>query len=183
MKLQHTDIDGVEIHKPVVHGDNRGEFQELFNLELASNYFPDGIAQVSRSVSAKNVFRGLHFQIGMSKYIRVTRGAALIYNVDLRVNSPTFLQCVEVVLTEKTPALVFAPDWCARGLFALENNTEVEYFHDTLYHPPSSYAIKWNDPQLNIVIPYHAPILSDRDKTAMSVSEWLGTAESKSFLW
>lgn len=184
MKITNGQIDGIKIVHLDTHKDERGLFQELINVDVLGNLFPDGIRQISRSVSKKNVFRGLHFQTNplMGKAIRVVQGSIVLYNVDLRKLSPTFLYTETLFLREGDNKIVFAPGLCARGFFATDD-CEIEYFHNSTYNISTSYTIKWNDPKLAVRLPESpiyetSPIISNRDAEAMSVDEWLNEYES-----
>jgi len=180
MKIIKTEIDGVVILEPQQHADNRGLFVELFNADYDSNIFPNGIRQISYSKSKANVLRGLHFQYDppMAKAARVVRGHALLVATDLRKSSPTYKHSVYITSSEYDQKLIYAPAGCARGFYTFEQ-TEIEYFHDTTYHEPTSMTIRWDDPDLMIGWPNSInPIISDRDRNALSFQQWEQLPES-----
>jgi dTDP-4-dehydrorhamnose 3,5-epimerase len=180
MKITKTNVDGVVILEPTFHSDNRGAFAELYNVSDDSQFFPNGIRQISYSQSKANVLRGLHFQHTplMAKAIRVVKGAALIVNVDLRKSSPTYKQVAYVSTSEHDQRLIYAPGWCARGFYTFEK-TEIEYFHDATFNPQSSMTIRWDDPDLMVGWPDSiTPIISERDRIALTFKQWESFPES-----
>ncbi|MGZ5819155.1 MAG: dTDP-4-dehydrorhamnose 3,5-epimerase family protein, partial [Burkholderiaceae bacterium] len=78
MQIQTTAIPDVLIIEPKVFGDERGFFYESFNARRFKEL--TGIAtmfvQDNHSKSAKNVLRGLHYQIQQpqGKLVRVVSG-------------------------------------------------------------------------------------------------------------
>lgn len=174
MNIETTPIDGVKIIRPITHVDVWGEFQELYNKNSFDEYsIPFNVAQISRSRSIRHVFRGLHLQVGMDKIMRVTRGAAFTYNVDMRPDSPTFCKSVRIWAEEGDNQLIYAPWWVARGFVAMEPNTEIEYFQSATFDPKTSYTIQYNDSHFKFKLPVRDPILSDKDKKGLSVEEWI----------
>ena len=96
MKIIETPLKDLYIIEPTVFADNRGFFFESFNskkLEDAGlNY---NFIQDNHSKSSYGVLRGLHFQnspFAQAKLVRVTQGKVLDVVVDIRKDSPTFLQ-------------------------------------------------------------------------------------------
>src|SRR5690606_24083651 len=93
MKISATDLPGVLVIEPVVHGDARGFFQETYH---ARRYAEAGIAlpfvQDNHSRSGQGILRGLHYQLThpQGKLVRVTQGAAFDVAVDIRKGSPNF---------------------------------------------------------------------------------------------
>lgn len=103
MKVTQTKLQDVLILEPSVYGDERGFFFESFNQQIfkeATNvdcYF----VQDNHSRSAKNVLRGLHYQIKQpqGKLVRVVQGEVFDVAVDIRKKSPTFGQWVGELLS------------------------------------------------------------------------------------
>jgi dTDP-4-dehydrorhamnose 3,5-epimerase len=174
MKIEKTPIEGVMICSPDIHKDNRGEFQELYKASEISwiAYLPI-VKQISRSVSSRHVFRGIHLQSDMRKVMRVTRGAAFIYNIDLDPGSPTFCKTVRIWSEAGDNQLIFGEWWIGRAFCAVEDGTEIEYFHSSTFDPSKSYTIQWNDPRFNLTLPTYNPIMSEKDKHGLSVDEWI----------
>lgn len=170
MIVENTTITGVEVITTQPYVDNRGEFQEMFN-STDPTWRHWHIHQVSRSKSRKFVFRGLHLQEYMSKAMRVCKGKAFIYTVDLNPHSSTFLHTFTKLCKEGDNTLIRAPWWCARGFYAMEDDTEIEYFHDSPYYSTLSHAVNYRDKSLAIRLPNDMVILSENDSYAPSVAE------------
>ncbi|EJX1676652.1 dTDP-4-dehydrorhamnose 3,5-epimerase family protein, partial [Campylobacter coli] len=105
------------------------------------------------SCSKKNTIRGLHYQMhpfAQTKLINVIRGRILDVIVDLRKDSPTFLEHIKITVRAEDNILLFVPRGFAHGFIALEDFTKVSYMVDNFYNPKSERGILYNDPQLKI---------------------------------
>ena len=126
--------------------------------------------------SRRNVLRGLHYQTdpAMGKLMQVTSGRAFLVTVDLRPNSPTFLGYHAIVASGYEPRMIWAPGDFARGYYALEDNTVIQYNCDA--YVGADKAIYWNDPDIGIDWPLIdvSPILSERDANARTAKEMWG---------
>jgi len=177
--LSNTAFDGISVIKPFSAKDHRGSFSRLYSqLDLGQYNLDFDIAQVNYSVSEfAGTIRGLHFQrapYSETKLIKVVSGAVYDVSVDLRPNSPTFLQAHCIELSCGDPKMVLIPPGYAHGIQALSPFTEVIYFSSCKHMPDYEGIIRWNDPSLNILWPISTPILSEKDKMAPAVSqEWL----------
>ncbi|EDI9897930.1 dTDP-4-dehydrorhamnose 3,5-epimerase, partial [Campylobacter coli] len=97
--------------------------------------------------------RGLHYQMhpfAQTKLINVIRGRILDVIVDLRKDSPTFLEHIKITVRAEDNILLFVPRGFAHGFIALEDFTKVSYMVDNFYNPKSERGILYNDPQLKI---------------------------------
>jgi dTDP-4-dehydrorhamnose 3,5-epimerase len=122
------------------------------------------------TTSHLNVLRGLHFQEPeMGKLIEVVSGAALLVAVDVRPDSPTFLQHHGLCVSASNPRQIWAPGYFARGYLALENETVVHYRCDA--YQGEEKIIRWNDPRIGIEWETKDPILSEKDTNAPTASE------------
>ena len=158
-----------------VFSDNRGYLSIPFRQdEFAALGLPTEFVQDNHSRSIKNVVRGLHFQLDppMGKIMRVTRGTAWLVTVDLRQDSPTFLQYLGVMANAENQRQVWAPAEFARGFAAMEDNTEVQYKCTGMFDKAGDSAIRWDDPAIGIAWPVGNPILSEKDINAPSVAEF-----------
>ena len=177
MQVIDTEIEGVKIIIPDVHGDARGWFVEQYNAE---RYKAAGIAadfvQDNESFSSKGVVRGLHWQAPpwtQAKLVRVIRGAVWDVAVDIRKGSPTFGKHVSVVLSAENHNQFFIPRGFAHGFIVLEDNTLFSYKCDNLYCPASERGLKYDDPALGIVYPNpgRAFLLSEKDLKHPSLAD------------
>jgi dTDP-4-dehydrorhamnose 3,5-epimerase len=173
--------DALLIHHEVF-GDDRGFFMEVFREDVfAAAGLPTRFVQLNHSRSAKNVVRGLHFQWEppMGKLMRVTRGAAFLVGVDVRVGSPTLGQWVGVELSAETKQQMWAPAGFARGFCALTDDVEVQYACTGVYNAAGESGILWNDPVIGIEWPVKDPILSPRDVKAQTLAQWLAGPDAR----
>ena len=169
MKATPTAIEGVLILEPKVFGDSRGFFMESYNRRtfadltgLAVNFVQD-----NHSKSARNVLRGLHYQIQQpqGKLVRVTAGEVFDVAVDIRRSSPTFGQWVGEILSADNKRQLWVPPGLAHGFVVLSESAEFLYKTTDYYAPEFERCIVWNDPTLVIKWPAlnGEPLLSGKD--------------------
>jgi dTDP-4-dehydrorhamnose 3,5-epimerase len=175
MKVIRTDIPDVLILEPKVFGDERGFFLESYNkraLKDAAGIAPDFV-QDNHSRSARNVLRGLHYQITQpqGKLLRVVHGAVFDVAVDIRKSSPTFGQWVGFDLSAENKRVAWVPEGFAHGFLVLSESADVLYKATAYFAPESERTIAWNDPDLAIKWPLRgAPVLSDRDRRGVALA-------------
>ncbi len=117
----------------------------------------------------------------MGKLMRVSLGEAFLVAVDIRKGSPTLGNWVGVNVSAKNKKQVWAPAGFARGFCVLSDFAEIQYLTTGIYNSGAESGILWNDPEIGIEWPVTDPILSDKDKEAQTLSQWLETEESKYF--
>ncbi len=170
MKIIETPLKDLYIIEPTVFADNRGFFFESFNskkLEDAGlNY---NFIQDNHSKSSYGVLRGLHFQnspFAQAKLVRVTQGKVLDVVVDIRKDSPTFLQHYSLELSAENKLQLLIPRGFAHGFVVLSETCEFLYKCDNYYDKASEGGIAYNDAKLNIdwKIDEKDVILSEKDK-------------------
>ncbi len=168
MKITKTPLKDCYYIETRSFGDERGFFMEAFNQqkihdELGISF---DVKQVNFASSAKSVLRGLHYQdapFSQTKIVGVTRGAVLDVAVDLRKNSPSYLQHYGVVLDHPSK-LFLVPRGVAHGYYTLSDNTLFFYFVDAPYSPDHELGIIYNDATLNINWQLvEEPIVSQKD--------------------
>ena len=111
--------------------------------------------------------RGMHFQYppaAESKLVRCTRGAILDIIVDLRPESPTYLQHISVELDEDNHRAIYVPERFAHGYQALRDNTETSYQVGEFYAPSAESGLMYDDPRLNLRWPLPVAVISDKDQ-------------------
>lgn len=169
MKIKSTPLKDLYILEPVVFSDNRGFFFESYNeaklLEAGLNY---NFIQDNHSKSTYGVLRGLHYQnnpFAQAKLVRVTQGKVLDVVVDIRKNSPTYLQHFSLELSDENKLQLLIPAGFAHGFVVLSDTCEFLYKCDNYYNKSSEGGIAYNDPALNIdwMIPEEDIILSEKD--------------------
>jgi dTDP-4-dehydrorhamnose 3,5-epimerase len=149
-------------------GDDRGFFARYFcEKEFAAAGLHGTFPQINNSFSASaGTCRGLHYQLPPSSEVKVVRciqGAVLDLIVDMRPDSPTFLQWHGATLTAENRRMFYVPAGCAHGLFSLKDNTEVIYQSSQYYHPESERGLKVNDERINISLPFEPVVISEKD--------------------
>ena len=168
MEVIKTAIPDVLIIEPKVFGDERGFFLESYNEQKfqAATGVKASFVQDNHSRSARNVLRGLHYQIQQSqgKLVRVVSGEVYDVAVDIRKSSPTFGQWVGCLLTATNHRQMWVPPGFAHGFVVLSEIADFLYKTTDYYAPEHERAILWNDPQLGIDWKFQGkPILSAKD--------------------
>lgn len=171
MQIIKTKIRDVFIIEPKVFGDARGWFTETWSkkdMEAAGLSYD--FVQDNHSFSEKKgTLRGLHFQRGeaaQAKLVRCTRGTLLDVAVDLRKNSPTYLNYVMAELSAENHRQFLIPKGLAHGFLTLTEQVEFLYKVDHPYDPDVEAGIRWNDPDLKIPWGISNPTLAEKDKNA-----------------
>jgi len=177
MNIRKTTIDDLLIIEPRVFADKRGYFFESYNKkQLENSGLTSDFVQDNQSKSSYGVIRGLHFQNNphsQSKLVRVLSGMIYDVAVDLRKNSPTYLQWFGLEISEVNKLQLFVPKGFAHGFSVLSDETVVMYKCDEFYHPESESGIIYNDPQLKIdwKVPEKEMRVSEKDAILPSLDE------------
>ena len=176
MNILKTEIPDVLIIEPKVFGDARGFFYESFNQKVwREKTGIDAIfVQDNHSRSAKNVLRGLHYQIRQpqGKLVRAVRGAVFDIAVDLRRKSPTFGRWVGTELSEENCRQLWIPVGFAHGFLVLSDVAEFLYKTTDYWAPEFERTIVWNDPDLAVAWPLQGePVLSAKDAKGIAFKE------------
>lgn len=122
----------------------------------------------------KGTIRGMHFQFppaAETKLVRCTRGGIVDIIVDLRPESPTYLQHIAVELTEDNFRALYVPERFAHGYQALQDNTDTSYSVGEFYTPGTEGGLLYSDPRLGLEWPLAVSIISDKDKVWKPLSE------------
>ena len=174
MNIIQTSIPDVIIFEPKVFGDDRGFFFESFNQQKfnqATN-LQVNFVQDNHSKSAKNVLRGMHYQIeqAQGKLVRVTQGEVFDVAVDLRQSSATFGQWAGTHLSAKNNRQMWVPAGFAHGFLVLSDTAEFLYKTTDFYAPQFECSLKWDDPTVGIQWPLQGtPILSAKDELGLTL--------------
>jgi dTDP-4-dehydrorhamnose 3,5-epimerase len=83
--------------------------------------------------------------------------------VDLRKNSPTYLQSFGAELSDENLTCILIPQGFAHGFQTLENNTSLIYHHTNFFTPNTEGGIRYNDPALGIQWKLPVASISPRD--------------------
>ena len=150
--------------------DKRGYFKELIKENQIKKKLPFTVM----SYSKKNVIRGLHIQTKKSqgKFISVLKGKIYDVALDLRKNSKTFGKVFTSILSEKNSQSIYIPQGFAHGFCGLDKENYIIYGCTQYRNASSERAIKYNDKKLKIKWPVKKPIVSKKDKNAMSFLEF-----------
>jgi dTDP-4-dehydrorhamnose 3,5-epimerase len=169
-----TDLPGVVLVEPQVHGDDRGFFLETYHAE---KYREGGIrerfVQDNHSRSSYGILRGLHAQapVAQGKLLRVIEGEVFDVAVDVRIGSPAFGKQVSVLLSAENFKQIYVPPGMLHGFVVTSEVAQVEYKCTDLYRHEQEFSVLWNDPELAIPWPVTDPVLSDKDRNAPLLRE------------
>jgi dTDP-4-dehydrorhamnose 3,5-epimerase len=176
VKAAPTAIPEVLLLEPKVFGDARGFFMESWNeRSFAQIGIREKFVQDNHSRSARNVLRGLHYQVRQpqGKLVRVTLGAIWDVAVDLRRGSPTFGRWAAARLDDEKRQMLWVPRGFAHGFLVLSEFAEVLYKATDFYAPEHERSLLWNDPALGIPWPLEGaqPLLADKDRHGVPLAQ------------
>lgn len=176
MRAIQTTIPDLLIIEPKVFGDERGFFFECFNRRKFAELVGREVdfVQDNHSRSAKNVLRGLHYQIRhpQGKLVRVVQGAVLDIAVDIRRSSPTFGQYAALGLSAENKRMLWIPEGFAHGFVVLSDTAEFLYKTTDYWYPEHERCIRWDDPTLSIDWKQQtAPALSAKDAQGKDLAD------------
>jgi len=170
-----TEIPDVFVLQPRVFGDERGFFLESYNERVFSSVgISKRFVQDNHSYSAKNVLRGLHYQIEQpqGKLVRVVQGEILDVAVDLRRSSPSFGKWVAVRISGENKSMIWVPAGFAHGFRVASEAAHVFYKTTEYYAPEFERTLAWNDPDLKIDWELDGdPILSAKDQRGVTLRQ------------
>jgi len=169
MIFTETKLKGAFIIDIERREDNRGFFARAFcQNEFKDHGLKPVIAQANLAFNRhKGTLRGMHFQYppaAESKLVRCPRGTILDIIVDLRPESPTYLEHITVELTEENYRSLYVPERFAHGYQALRDHTETSYQVGEFYTPNADGGLRYNDPLLKLEWPLPVSIISDKDQ-------------------
>lgn len=169
MILTETKLKGAYLIDLELLEDARGFFARTWcDREFAAHDVPPRWVQCNISFNKKRgTLRGMHYQAAPheeTKLVRCTMGAIYDVIIDLRPDSPTFLQWVAVELSAENRRMIYVPHGFAHGFQALEDNTEVFYQMSEFYVPEAARGIRWDDRAFGIEWPSGERIIFDRDR-------------------
>jgi dTDP-4-dehydrorhamnose 3,5-epimerase len=165
----NTSITDLKIVKRLLIGDQRGFLSRLFcQEELLTIGWNKPIVQINQTFTKKRgTVRGMHFQHpphAEMKLVMCLRGAIWDIAVDLRAESPTFLQWYGVELSGENQKALLIPEGFAHGFQTLSDDCELLYFHSAVYMSSSEAGLNPKDPKLSIAWPLDISELSERDQ-------------------
>lgn len=167
-------IAGALLFQAKPHLDDRGFFCRTYDAAVTrqAGLDPAGFVQDSVSRSARGVVRGLHVRSGAgeAKLVRCSHGAVFDVVVDLRPDSPTYLNWESFDLDGDSQVSLYVPGACAHGFQALTDPADVFYRIDRPHDPAEDVSIAFDDPDLGIPWPLPVSMMSERDRQAMSLT-------------
>ncbi|MBX6312651.1 MAG: dTDP-4-dehydrorhamnose 3,5-epimerase [Isosphaeraceae bacterium] len=169
MNIRPLRLPGLLVVEPRVFRDERGYFFEVWNRErFAAAGLPERFEQDNLSYSTAGVLRGLHYQYptAQGKFLTVLRGEIFDVAVDIRLGSPTFGQWEGITLSAENGRQLYIPEGFAHGFAVTGPEALLLYQCTAPYDPRSEGIVLWNDPDLGIAWPLHAPILAAKDRAA-----------------
>jgi dTDP-4-dehydrorhamnose 3,5-epimerase len=179
VKVVPTELPGVVLIEPTVHGDERGFFVETFQVRryLENAGISLDFVQDNHSRSRRGVLRGLHLQKArpQGKLVRVARGEVFDVAADIDPASPTFGRWVGAILSDTNQHQLWIPPGYAHGYAVLSEVADFEYKCTDYYDPQSEAGVVWNDPKLSIAWPIAEPTLSARDRMLPTLAELQNT--------
>ena len=170
MKKINTKFKGLFIVNTRIFRDNRGWLKE----EFKKNFIKKNLVFTLVSSSKKNVLRGLHIQTNkpQDKFLSVLKGRVLDIAVDLRKNSKTYGKHFKIILSEKNGKHLFVPKGFAHGILGLDKENILHYACSNYRDPKSEVSIKWDDVDLKINWGVKKPIISKKDKLALTFKDF-----------
>jgi len=165
MLIENTFIPGLKLIRLKEFKDSRGSFIKVFNEDFfTQNGLETNFKESYYSISAKNVIRGMHFQISPfehTKLVYLIQGIIIDIVLDIRLSSSTYGEYFSIELNTENPVLLYIPVGCAHGFLSLEDNTIVTYLQTSCYNTACDKGINYNSFGMKWKI--ENPIMSERD--------------------
>lgn len=168
MQFESTCIEGLFHIRPERHCDHRGYFARTWCRDtFAERGLEDCTRQCNLSFNyATATIRGMHLQLPPypeAKLVRCVVGAIFDAVVDLRPESPTFLQTAHFELSSARGNSLYIPPGLAHGFQTLQSGSEVFYQMSEAFYPELAAGYRWDDPTFGIPWPLPPGEISDRD--------------------
>ena len=173
MKVLDTRLEGPLLLEPVVHGDERGFFQETFRQNVFDELgVREPFVQDNHSRSRRGIVRGMHFQPGMAKLVRCARGGVVDVVVDLRRQSPTYAEWEAFELNDANSRQLYVPDGFGHGFCVVDDVADVIYKCSTYYDPQAERGFRYDDPDVAVEWPAGVDLIpSARDASAPRLAD------------
>jgi dTDP-4-dehydrorhamnose 3,5-epimerase len=168
MKFVETHLKDVYVIELEEIADSRGFFARTFcGREFEKHGLKPTVAQANLSFNHKQgTLRGMHYQTrpaAETKLVRCTAGAIFDVIIDMRPESPSYLQHFGVELTAQNRRALYVPELFAHGYLTLTDGAEVVYQVGEFYSPGNERGIRYDDPKFNIAWPVPIEVISDKD--------------------
>ena len=162
-----THFSGLILLQPRIFKDHRGSFIKSFHeTDFRALGITFSLREEFYSTSAKNVLRGMHFQVppaAHAKLVYCVQGRVLDVVLDLRRSSPRFGQSFGCELDSVKRQILFIPAGFAHGFLSLEDDSLMVYKTDHIHAPEQDQGIAWNS--FGFQWPLNQPpTISERDR-------------------
>ena len=169
MLFTESELKGLWVIEPQPHADERGFFARMVcGREFAEHGLQNVWPQQNIAFNHRRAtLRGMHYQRGAAaeiKVVRCTRGAVYDVAVDLRVDSPTYLQFFGAELTAENHRMLYIPENFAHGYITLSDDAEISYLVSQEYTPGAEAGLRYDDPAIGIVWPMAPELVSEKDR-------------------
>lgn len=183
MIFHETPLHGAFVVELELRSDDRGFFARTFCAnEFAEHGLKPTVAQANVSYNHQTgTLRGMHYQVppaAETKLVRCTRGAIYDAIIDLRPDSPSYLQHFGVELTEHNHLALYVPEMFAHGYLTLTPDAEVVYQVGEFYTPGYERGIRYDDPAFAIAWPAPVTLMSPKDEAWQAFDAARAAAEA-----
>ena len=156
----------VKIYQIHTRVDNRGSLAYVYDENI-----DDFKALETRiySMPKEGTFFGIHYReesSPMTKFVTVIKGRGMDYVIDLRKESPTYLQWESIELSEENAIAVLVPAGIGHAFISLQNDTMQFYSVDRSGNDALSDRINYKDPKIGLKLPITVSEISDYDLSA-----------------
>lgn len=170
MIFSETKVEGAYVVELEPRADARGFFARAWcQKEFGARGLTARVAQINVSHNVrKGTLRGMHYQMdphGEAKIVSCTKGAIYDVVLDLRADSPTYLEWAAAELTAENHRMLFIPEGCAHGFQTLADDTQLLYLMSEFYAPEHARGVRYDDPAFGIRWPLAVEMISDADRT------------------
>jgi dTDP-4-dehydrorhamnose 3,5-epimerase len=177
MLFTETKLKGSFIIDLEPFADERGWFARSFcKKEFEQIGHSAEWVQLNHSVTNdKGTIRGMHFQYppyAEIKLVRCIAGSVYDVIIDLRSDSPTFLQWVGEELSYDNKKMIYIPAGFAHGFQTLADNSQLLYHHTSYYIPGAEGGIRYDDKKIDINWKLPVTGISGRDKNHPLINEF-----------
>lgn len=170
MIFHETKLKGAFIVELDRKEDDRGFFARAFcSREFEEHGLRSKVVQANMSYNhKKGTLRGMHYQVAPAsepKFIRCISGAIWDVIIDMRPDSPTYLEHIGVELSAENRRAIYVPDMFAHGNQALTDGAELLYLVGEFYTPGCERGVRYDDPAIGIKWPLPVTVISDKDRS------------------
>lgn len=168
MLFKATNLKDAFVIELDIRSDDRGGFARTFCVkEFEEHGLKSMVAQCNMSFNyQKGTLRGMHYQLppaAETKLVRCTSGAIYDVIIDMRPDSPTYMQHFGIELTAENRKALYVPEMFAHGYQALTDGAEVVYQVGEFYTPGYERGLRYDDPTFGIEWPIPVTVISEKD--------------------